>query len=237
MLKKLYDKDEIWFAVGWIILYVLAFGNADSISESIGISKVLTVPVGLALCAILYGFVRKHDLFQSVGPCPAAGNHRELLWYLPLAIISSVNFWYRLTVNEPPLETALYILSMCWVGFLEEVIFRGLLFPAMAKSNVKTAILVSSLTFGAGHIVNLLLGAPLLATLLQLVYASAIGFAYTAVFLVSGSILPCIASHIFVNATSIFAAEPSAAANILITVIQTVLSTAYGIYLLRRRKS
>ena len=66
MLKKLYDKDEIWFAVGWIILYVLAFGNADSISESIGISKVLTVPVGLALCAILYGFVRKHDLFHHM---------------------------------------------------------------------------------------------------------------------------------------------------------------------------
>ena len=237
MLKKLYDKDEIWFAVGWIILYVLAFGNADSISETIGISKVLTVPVGLVLCAILYGFLRKNDLFQSVGLCPVAGNRRELLWYLPLVIISSVNFWYRLTVNEPPLETALYILSMCWVGFLEEVIFRGLLFSAMAKSNVRTAILVSSLTFGAGHVVNLLLGAPLLATLLQLVYASAIGFAYTAVFLVSGSILPCIASHIFVNATSIFAAEPSAAANILITVIQTILSTAYGIYLLRRRKS
>jgi membrane protease YdiL (CAAX protease family) len=93
---------------------------------------------------------------------------------------------------------------------------------------------VSSLTFGVGHIVNLLLGAPLLDTLLQLMYASAIGVCYTAVFCVSGSILPCVVSHVFVNSTSIFAQELSNRENILIAVAQTILSIGYGIWLLRK---
>jgi membrane protease YdiL (CAAX protease family) len=103
----------------------------------------------------------------------------------------------------------------------------------MCRSNVKTAILVSSLTFGMGHIVNLLLGAPLLDTLLQLVYASAIGFCYTAIFCAGGSIVPCILSHAFVNSTSVFAVEPSGTMHILITILQTVFSVSYGLWLLR----
>lgn len=234
MLKKYYDKDPVWFAVGWIVIYVLAFGNADSISRQLGIAKVLTVPVGLVLSAVCYGFIRKNGLFRQVGLWKISGNYRQYLWFVPLAVISSVNFWNGLTLNAAPVETILYILSMVWVGFLEEVIFRGLLFTGMAKTNVRTAIIVSSVTFGAGHIVNLLFGAPVFDTLLQLVYASAIGFCYTAVFYVSGSILPCILSHIFVNATNIFAQEPGATAHIVITIVQTLFSIGYGVYLLTR---
>ncbi len=237
MLKRLYDKDQVWFAVGWIILYVVGFGNADSLSESIGIPKLLTVLLGILLSAVLYGFVRRNGLSRKMGLCALSGTPRQYLWFLPLAAISSVNFWNGLTTNAPPLEALLYILSMCCVGFLEEVIFRGLLFTGMAKTGLKSAIIVSSVTFGAGHIVNLLLGAPVLDTLLQLVYASAIGFAYTALFHVSGSILPCILSHIFVNSTSIFAQEPTAQASILIAMVQTVLSTGYGIWLLKQKKN
>ena len=31
-MKKLFQKDEIWFAVIWILVYVLGFGNGDSLS-------------------------------------------------------------------------------------------------------------------------------------------------------------------------------------------------------------
>lgn len=37
---------------------------------------------------------------------------------------------------------------MLCVGFLEEVIFRGLLFTAIAKDTIKTAVVLSSVTFG-----------------------------------------------------------------------------------------
>lgn len=232
-MKKLFDKDEVWFAVLWIVIYVVGFANADSISESMGIPKLLTVLVGLVLSVILFGFIHRNGLFGYFGLCGVKGSLRGFLWFLPLAVISSVNFWNGVTLNCPVPEAVLYILSMCLVGFLEEVIFRGMLFKGMCRSNVKTAILVSSLTFGMGHIVNLFLGAPLLDTLLQLVYASAIGFCYTAIFWVGGSIVPCILSHAFVNSTSIFAVEPSGGTHILMTVLQTVISVGYGLWLLR----
>jgi len=233
-MKKLFDKDQVWFAVVWILIYVIGFANADAVSESIGIPKLLTVLLGLVLTAVICIFIKKAELYHHTGLCPVAGKAKAYLYYIPLLVISSVNFWCGLTIQAPFLEILLYILSMCLVGFLEEVIFRGLLFKGMCKSNVTVAIVVSSLTFGVGHIVNLLLGAPLFETLLQLIYASAIGFCYTALFHVSGSILPCILSHIFVNSTSIFAIEPSPAGNILITVIQTVLGVGYGLWLLHK---
>ena len=61
------------------------------------------------------------------------------------------------------------------VGFLEEIIFRGFLFKMMKKDNVKSAIIVSSITFGIGYIVNLLNGADFIPSLLQVFYAIAIG--------------------------------------------------------------
>lgn len=232
-MKKLFNKDQVWFAVVWIILYVVGFSNADSLSETIGLPKLLTVPVGLTLAAVLYGFIRKNRLQQYYGLCRIRGGCRNFLYFLPLAVISSVNFWYGVAIQRPLPEILLYILSMCLVGFLEEVIFRGLLFKGMCKSNVTSAIIVSSVTFGMGHIVNLLLGEPLLDTLLQLVYASAMGFCYTAIFYAGGSILPCILSHAVVNSTSIFALPPTDSQRILTAVIQTALSIGYGLWLLR----
>lgn len=234
MLKKLYDKDAIWFAVGWIIVYVVGFANADMLSESMGMPKLLTVAVGAALSLVLLSFVYRNGLSEKMGLCSFRGNYRDFLWFAPLAVISSVNFWNGVTVNVPPLETVLYIVSMCFVGLLEEVIFRGLLFRGMCAGNVKAAITVSSLTFGVGHIVNLLTGAPLYETLLQLVYASAIGFCYTVMFQMGGSIVPCILSHIFVNATSVFAVEPSQTGSVVTALVQTVLGVGYGLWLLKR---
>ena len=234
-MKKLFDKDEVWFAVGWIVVYVLAFGNADTLSESIGVPKLLTCAVGFLLTLLLLGFVSKWKLLEYVGLCSMRGRVRDYLYFIPLILISSVNFWNGLAMNVSPLEAFLYILSMCFVGILEELIFRGLLFKGMSKDSITAALIVSSLTFGVGHIVNLLYGAPLVDTLLQLLYASGIGFCYTAIFIVSGSIWPCILSHIFVNASSVFALAPDTAFNVFTAVLVTVICVFYGLWLLRKK--
>lgn len=235
-MKKLFDKDEVWFAVGWIILYVVGFGNADQISEQLGMPKLVTVLFGFVMTGVLLGFIRKYKLSSYFGLCKLGRNGKNMLYFIPLIILSSVNFWSGITLRLPALETILFVLSMCFVGFLEEVIFRGLLFKGMCKSGVKTAIIISSLTFGVGHIVNLLMGAPVFDTLLQLLYASAIGFCYTAIFYVSGSIWPCIISHIAVNTTSLLAPELSDQRMIAIALVQTVIGVGYGWWLLKKRE-
>ena len=68
------------------------------------------------------------------------------------------------------------------IGFIEEIIFRGFLFKMMAKDGLKSAIIVSSLTFGLGHIVNLLNGADFIPTLMQVCYAVSIGYLFVVIF-------------------------------------------------------
>lgn len=235
-MKKLFEKSEIWFAVMWIIIYVVGFSTADSISESIGIPKFVTAIFALAMSAVLFFFVKTNNLMAYFGLCRVEGSSRKYLYFLPVLLISSVNFWNGVTCKASMQEVILFIISMLCVGFLEELIFRGFLFKAMCRDNVKTAIVVSSLTFGFGHIVNLLRGEALAETLIQLIYASAIGFCFTVLFYVGKSIIPCIIAHAVVNSTSMFCMDGNWTMFLISTAVITVAGAAYGVYLLRSVK-
>jgi membrane protease YdiL (CAAX protease family) len=235
MLKKLYKKSEIWFAVAWIIAYVVLASAGDNISEDLGISKILTLPILIALSAVLYFFVRKNGLAEKYGLCKSRLPAAKVLFYIPLLVLLTVNLWYGVRLNQPLLETVLYILCMFCVGFLEELIFRGLLFQAMAKDGVKSAIIVSSVTFGIGHIVNLFngSGAQLLPNLLQVVYAVAVGFAFVMLYCKTKSLMPCILTHSIFNALSAFANETAITPQrqIISGVFLTVIAGGYALYL------
>ena len=116
------------------------------------------------------------------------------------------------------------------VGFIEEVIFRGFLFKMMAKDNVKTAILVSSITFGIGHIVNLFNGAEFIPTMMQIGYAISIGYLFVIIFYKSGSIIPCIVAHGVNNALSIFNVENKTSMYIA-PIFLMVVPLLYAIYI------
>ena len=158
-----------------------------------------------------------------------------MLFYIPILVMLTTNLWYGVTFNYGFLETALYILAMICVGFLEEIIFRGLLFEAMRKDNVKVAIIVSSVTFGIGHIINLIngSGAELLPNLLQVVYATAAGFMFVMMYYKSKSLIVCIIAHGTFNALSVFANEANATAEmqILTAILLTVITGSYALYL------
>lgn len=235
ILKKLYDKSKIWFAVAWIIAYCVLMSVGDGLSSWIGIDKLATLAIGILLSAILLLFLKKNRLFSDYGLCAPNTSVKSMLFYIPILIMLSANFWHGSTLNFGVLETALYILSMLCAGFLEEVIFRGLLFEAMRKDNVKAAVIVSSVTFGIGHIINLFngSGAELLPNLLQIVYATAAGFMFVMMYLRSGSLLGCIAAHGIFNATSVFANEANVTPekSILTAVLLTVITGGYALYL------
>lgn len=233
-MKKLFKKDEVLFAVLWIILYVVSFSLADGLSEAAGIPKAVTVCVGAILSGALAHFVQRNRLWSYLGLQKPKKQDR-MLGYVPLIAITLLPLLCGVQAPDSALAAILGVISMCFVSFLEEVIFRGLLFRAMSRSDLKTAVIISSVTFGAGHVVNLLMGAPVFDTMLQLVYASAVGFCYTAVAIVGGSIWPCILSHAIVNCISVFAVEMSVQMKITIAVAQTVLGIGYGVWLLCRK--
>lgn len=86
MLKKLYEKSELWFAAAWIIAYVVLASAGDNISADIGIAKIVTLPILAALSAILYFFVRKHGLSPKYGLCKPQRSDAKMLFYAPSSV-------------------------------------------------------------------------------------------------------------------------------------------------------
>ena len=195
--------------------------------------KVITAPLCAIMTAALLLWLKKEGLWKTFGLCKPENPAKVYLFYLPLLILISVNLWGGVQLHMSLAETVLYMLTMVGVGILEEVIFRGLLFKAMCKDSVKWAIIVSSVTFGFGHIVNLLNGAEVLPTLLQIVYATAAGFMFVMIYLKTDSLIVCIAAHGLFNAISVFADEVRVTTEmrILTCALLTVITGAYATYL------
>ena len=131
-------------------------------------------------------------------------------------------------------ETLFYIGSMLLVGFLEELIFRGFLFKAMCKDSVKSAVIVSSITFGIGHIMNLFNSsdAEFIPNILQVIYATAAGFMFVMIFYRSGSLIPCIVAHGLFNALSVFSDESALTSEqrVISCIFLVIISGGYGAY-------
>lgn len=213
-MKKLYEKNELAFALVWIGLYVIIMnialrfcGGFDNL-ENKTIFQVLIPVICILILAISITFwILKNGLYDKLGLCEFKGNIKLFLWFLPLIVMSLTNFKNGLALPAPIGVSLLMAINLAVGGFVEEIIFRGFLFRAMAKDNLKSAIIVSSVTFGIGHIVNVFNTADILGVLLQVGYAIVIGFLYTVIVYKGKSLWPCILSHMFVNFSSVFARE------------------------------
>lgn len=236
-MKKLYNKSELWFSIIWIIAYVVLFSIADGLSEKTGYMKSITALVGILLSTIIIIFLKKNNLLEKYGLCSFKGNLKSFLYFIPLLAILTVNLWNGVRMNTSVINTILFITSMICVGFLEEIIFRGFLFVGMSQNSIKSAIVVSSITFGIGHIVNLLNGGDFVPTLLQVFYAIAIGFLFTIMFYKSKSLIPCIIVHAVFNSLSIFSVENSSMTlDIITAVFLCVVSIGYALWILNKTK-
>ena len=232
-MKKLYDKSEMSFAILWIVIYTVGIGTLkgnfgfDSLPQMLGL---------IVIAAATFLFVKKNGLMKKYGLSGWVENSRAMLWILPLWGLSCMNLFSGFRPDYPVPGLLYAAVSMALVGFVEEMLFRGFLFKAMLKDgNVKAAIIVSSVTFGLGHIMNLFTGQDLVETLNQVVFAVAVGFIFTMVYYKGGSLLPCILAHSIIDVTSVFAAdEGSQRLNLILHVAVIAVSVAYCLYLARR---
>ncbi len=233
-MQKLYEKNQLAFSLIWIGIYVVLFSVADSISAELGAEKIITAPVSVVLAVFLTVWICRSGLREKYGLIKAKFSGGVYLYFLPLAVICSTNLWRGVRLNFTVAETMLAILSMLSVGVIEEVIFRGFLFKALCKDNIRMAVVISSVTFGMGHIVNLLNGADVFSTLLQMCYATAIGFLFTIIFFKSGSLIPCIIAHGVVNSLSIVAGESTQMFSIAASVVLIVISLGYALWIIKK---
>lgn len=227
-MKKLFEKHETLCCILLIVLYLAVNSFCQ---QNFGVADLRTVLINttLSLAVILLTVALKRTAYYGLTKVP---NGKKYLYFLPLVLIVSVNLWSGIHIQSSAREILFHILTMCNIGFLEEIIFRGFLFKMMEKDNVKAAIAVSSITFGIGHIINLLNGAAVVPTLLQIIYAMSVGYLFVILFYKSKSLVPCILTHAAFNALSVFYVENAVLAYV-VPIFLTAVPLGYAICLTR----
>lgn len=240
-MKKLYEKSELAFALCWIGVYCLLQSLANPLNRIIGVEGAANAVFNAALSAFLLAWLRKNGLLKRYGLCRPSAPARDLLWYLPLAALASGNLWNGAAGHMPPLELACYLFYMLWVGLLEELLIRGFLFRAIARDSVRQAVVITSVTFGLGHLLNMVNGSGMALgeNLFQVCYAVAIGFLFAAVMYWSGSLLPCVLTHSAINMLGAFANMEglSIRRRLLMAGVEWIIMAAYALYLWRRNRN
>lgn len=225
MNKKL-EKRETLIAILSIVIYVVI---NSYVRQNYGETSCINAIVNVILSMIFVLYIMKFKLgdYYSLKKFP---NCKKFLYFIPFIILASVNLWSGININFTCKEIVFYSVSMLCIGFIEEIIFRGFLFRMMEKDNLKRAIIVTSLTFGIGHVVNLINGADFISTLMQMCYAVCIGYSFAVVLVKGKSLWPCIITHSIINMLSIYNTQNTMSVYIIPIVI-IVVSLGYAYYL------
>ena len=227
-MRKLYEKNRILFAVLCIVLYcvVMSYLKGNFGYQSIAMLLGIT-----AFANGIIFFVKRNHLEKECGIASWPEDTKRFLYFIPMWILATGNLWDGFALSYHGIELVIAVLSMILVGFVEEMLFRGFLFSAMlSKERAAVAIIVSSLTFGMGHIINLFTGQTSFETIVQIIFAVSWGFILTFVFYKSGSIFPCIIAHSMIDAFSMFGADNAFVDQIYVGVT-IVVAIVYCIYL------
>lgn len=228
-MEKLFKKHETGITIFLIVLYLVS--NSFCMQE-FGLTDVKTLILNVGLVVIIYTLITTTKNFEYFR-LKSFPNPKKYLFFIPLILLASVNVWNGINIENTIDEIIIHIGSMCMIGFLEEIIFRGFLFKILEKDSEKIAITITSITFGVGHIINLLNGEPVIETLIQVVYAMAVGYLFAIILVKTKSLWPCIITHAAVNALSIFNVTNTLSMYI-IPIFVVIISILYAEYIRRK---
>ena len=69
MMKKLYEKSELGFALVWIGIYCVGMSIFDEISRSIGVESSGSAVFAVAVSLFLYFWLKKQGKLERFGLC------------------------------------------------------------------------------------------------------------------------------------------------------------------------
>lgn len=233
-MRKIYEEKEVLFAVLWIVVYCLVL---TPLKGNFGLDSAAMLAALIIFTAGICLFVGRNHLGKKYGLSEWPKDMRKYFFFIPIWILATGNLWAGFALSYQGVSLVIAVLSMVLIGFVEEMIFRGFLFKAMlANGNKAAAIIVSSVTFGIGHLVNLFAGQASFDTLMQVIFAVSWGFILTMVFYKSKSLIPCIIAHAMIDVFSVFGAENRLVDQIYI-LATVIVSIVYCIYLSRLKEA
>ena len=227
-MRQFYERNRIFVAAALIFFCSFILAPIRGRPEE---GALWSAAVLMLIAASLLALAGHLGLFEAFGlrrwPHPA----KRFLYFLPLWILSLGNLLGGIRAEHTGAPLCYAAVSMLLVGLIEELLFRGFLFRAVLEEKGEyPALLVSALSFGLIHAVNLLAGQDTLTTCLQVLFAVNLGFVYALVYLRSGSLLPCILSHALINGLSLFSAG-SLYGNLLQVGASLMIGGLYALFL------
>lgn len=195
------ERHPIWTVVLFellIIFATFAAGAYATITQQEDFPVIIVAFVPIALITAVYLSIGKKWSsvgFRSLSTIPA----KDWLYYTPLLLVFVAIGLSGIDTKVTWSIVGFQFLQMLLVGFVEETVYRGVIFHALLKKGVVTAVVVSSILFSITHILNVLSGQSLPYTILQIVYALLVGFALALLMVKNANIFPLIFFHFFHN--------------------------------------
>lgn len=193
-------KNPIWTVTIIEVLVLLAMtaaGAYATIKELSYTAPVLIAFIPISLAIIIYLTWKKK--WQSIGFRSLRSiNKSNWYFYLPLIailILLSTKGIKSVTGTEVMYSVFLTLL----VGFVEETIYRGLIFRTLLKKSITAAVVTSSILFSITHMLNMLSGQNAADTIFQLIYSLLIGLALVLLVVKMDNIIPAILFHFIHN--------------------------------------
>lgn len=234
-MLKLYEKKPVLHAIIWILIYIFMTSMGTVLSEMVGVDNLGNGILFLILSIVLFFYIKKNNRisyygFQKINQ----ENFKKTYFYIPFLLLIILNGITGFDSELKVIDILNILLFMGCVGFLEELIFRGFLYKAiLAKGNVVKAVLISGVTFGIGHIVNLFNEYTGTEQIMQIIGAVAIGIMLTVIFEVTGNIVPGMIFHFLFNLASSISKYATLKINIICLVMMVITSVVYTIYLFK----
>lgn len=206
-MTDLWKKSELRFTLLWIGAYMIGNSLSAGLFDAPHVKSCAVAVFHLGASLFLFFWIRKNGLMERYGLCKMKLPAGRFLWYIPLVILASRNLWNGVTAPASAVDTVFIVCSMIGAGFLEELLFRGFLFRAVSRVGVRRGIVISSVSFGLGHIANLFNRHEmrLAENIWQIIFATAFGFLCAILFYRGETLWPCIVTHAVFNATGVFA--------------------------------
>ena len=81
-MKKLYEKNELTFAIVWIVVYCVLQSLANPLGKVIGVEYAASAAFCVLQTAILLIFILKNHLTKRYGLCKSPVPARRFLFYV-----------------------------------------------------------------------------------------------------------------------------------------------------------
>lgn len=223
----------------WAVLILVFYTIGGATSQIMKMDKVQTlfvqgICIWLSVLVALVYLWKSNKPYKAYGFQGVVGNiHKFVLWYLPAILIELIGLFAGFENNTVKYVLVALFMTLA-VGFAEEIYFRGIILRTLEGLGYKKAIIISALIFAVTHIGNVLGGADVMLTLIQISYAFIIGIVFAQLFIITKSLYPVILWHFVHDFLCYIQKEPDTKTTIIIGGLQVIILIVYSVILWRK---